>query len=109
MPNTLLATYSNKLKKTIIKIGAQNCSQFQNDGPYTGSVSAKIIKDAGAKYVIVGHSESRKQGDTDKIIKYKIESAFKSGLQIIFCFGETLAEKIKRKLKKLLETKYKEL
>ena len=73
VPNTLLTLYSNKLKKTIIKIGAQNCSQFQKDGPYTGSVSGKMIKDAGAKYVIIGHSENRKQGDTDKMIKNKIE------------------------------------
>ena len=103
VPNTLLTLYSNKLKKTIIKIGAQNCSQFQKDGPYTGSVSGKMIKDAGAKYVIIGHSENRKQGDTDKMIKNKIESAFKSGLQIIFCFGETLAEKNKKKNKKIIK------
>jgi len=102
VPNTLLTLYSSKLKKTIIKIGAQNCSQFQNDGPYTGSVSGKMIKDAGAKYVIIGHSENRKQGDTDKIIKHKIESAFKSGLQIIFCFGETLAEKNKKNTKTVI-------
>ena len=97
VPNTLITLYSNKLKKTLIKVGAQNCSEFQNDGPYTGSVSGKMIKDAGAKYVIIGHSESREQGDTDKIIKNKIESAFKAGLQIIFCFGETLSEKNKKK------------
>ena len=102
VPNTLITLYSNKLKKTLIKVGAQNCSEFQNDGPYTGSVSGKMIKDAGAKYVIIGHSESREQGDTDKIIKNKIESAFKAGLQIIFCFGETLSEKNKKKTKKII-------
>ena len=102
VPNTLITLYSNKLKKTLIKVGAQNCSEFQNDGPYTGSVSGKMIKDAGAKYVIIGHSESREQGDTDKIIKNKIESAFKAGLQIIFCFGETLSEKNKKKTKQIV-------
>ena len=102
VPNTLLTLYSNKLKKTVIKIGAQNCSEFQNDGPYTGSVSGKMIKDAGATYVIIGHSENRKQGDTDKIIKNKIESAFNAGLQIIFCFGETLSEKNKKKTKQII-------
>tara|TARA_B100001250_G_scaffold410186_1_gene436106 strand:- start:1461 stop:2219 length:759 start_codon:yes stop_codon:yes gene_type:complete len=102
VPNTLITLYSNKLKKTLIKVGAQNCSEFQNDGPYTGSVSGKMIKDAGAKYVIIGHSESREQGDTDKIIKNKIESAFKAGLQIIFCFGETLSEKNKKKTKQII-------
>ena len=101
VPNTLLTLYSNKLKKTFIKVGAQNCSEFQNYGPYTGSVSGKMIKDAGAKFVIIGHSENRKKGDTDKIIKNKIESAFKAGLQIIFCFGETLSEKNKKKQRKL--------
>ena len=102
VPNTLITLYSNKLKKTLNKVGAQNFSEFQNDGPYTGSVSGKMIKDAGAKYVIIGHSESREQGDTDKIIKNKIESAFKAGLQIIFCFGETLSEKNKKKTKQII-------
>ena len=102
VPNTLITLYSNKLKKTLIKVGAQNCSEFQNDGPYTGSVSGKMIKDAGAEYVIIGHSESREQADTDKIIKNKIESAFKAGLQIIFCFGETLSEKNKKKTKQII-------
>ena len=99
VPSTLLMLYSKKLRKSLIHIGAQNCSEFESDGPYTGSLSAKIIKDAGAKYVIIGHSESRQQGDTNNIIKKKINSANKLGLKVIFCFGETLNQKNKKKTK----------
>ncbi|AFN83994.1 triosephosphate isomerase [Encephalitozoon romaleae SJ-2008] len=71
-----------------IKVGAQDCSQFIN-GPYTGEVSASMIKEMGAEYVIVGHSERRKWfGETSTVISKKIRNARNQGLNVILCIGE---------------------
>lgn len=95
VPNTLINYFSYKLKKTNIAIGAQNCHHLADYGPYTGSVNAEMVKRAGAKYLILGHSESRRDGDTDEIINQKIISANKKNLIVFFCIGETLKQKNK--------------
>jgi triosephosphate isomerase len=61
-----------------------------------------MLKNVGAKYVILGHSENRQSGETDKLINLKIKSAIKSNLKVIFCIGETLSEKRKKLTKKVL-------
>ena len=61
-----------------------------------------MLKDVGAKYVILGHSENRQSGETDKLINLKIKSSIKSGLKIIFCIGETLSEKKNKKTNQVL-------
>jgi len=61
-----------------------------------------MLKDAGAKYIILGHSESRQFGDSDNIINLKIRSSINSGLKVIFCIGETLDKKRKKNTKKVL-------
>ena len=96
-PNTLIRPLSKRLKKTKIGVGAQNCHQKENFGAFTGHVNSKMLKDVGAKYVILGHSENRQFGETDKLINLKIKSAIKCGLKIIFCIGETLNEKRNKK------------
>ena len=93
VPNTLINYFVNNLKSNHIDIGAQNCHHKNFNGPFTGSVSASMIKSAGAKYIILGHSENRADGDTNQSIKEKIESAQKNGLNVIFCIGETLKQK----------------
>ena len=93
VPNTLISHFSDKLKKSNIFIGAQNCHYLDEYGPYTGSINSKMIKSAGAKYVILGHSENRIEGDTDKLINNKIKSAIKNNLVVIFCIGETLKQR----------------
>ena len=65
VPNTLISHFTNRLKKSNIFIGAQNCHYLDKYGPHTGSINSKMIKSAGAKYVILGHSENRIEGDTD--------------------------------------------
>ena len=95
--NTLIYFYATKIKSKFISIGAQNCHHHQSNGPFTGSVSASMLKKSGAKYVILGHSESRSDGDTNKLIKKKIESALNKKLNIIFCIGETFNDKQKGK------------
>ena len=57
-----------------------------------------MLKDIGANYVIIGHSENRVKGETNKLINLKIKSALKAKLKVIFCIGETLSEKKKKKL-----------
>mgnify|MGYP002854852558 FL=1 len=101
-PSTLINPMFKKLKKTPIQVGAQNCHENQNYGAFTGSINTIMIKNAGAKYVIIGHSENRQDGETDKLINTKIKSALKSGLKVIFCIGETLKEKKKNKTNRLL-------
>ena len=93
VPNTLISHFSNRLKKSNIFIGAQNCHYLDKYGPHTGSINSKMIKSAGAKYVILGHSENRIEGDTDNLINNKIKSAIKNNLVVIFCIGETLKQR----------------
>ena len=105
-PYTLLKTFSDKIKNTQISIGAQNCHPNSDFGPFTGSINAKLIKSTGAKYIILGHSENRKNGEIDSSINKKVHSALKENLKIILCIGEKLSEKKKnltyRVLKKQL-------
>ena len=61
-----------------------------------------MIKNIGSKFVIIGHSESRISGDTNKTINLKIKSAIKANLKIIFCFGETLKEKRNKMTNKVI-------
>jgi triosephosphate isomerase len=101
-PNTLIRPLSKRLKKTSLEVGAQNCHESENYGAFTGHVNSKMLKDVGAKYVILGHSENRQSGETDKLINLKIKSSIKSGLKIIFCIGETLNEKKNKQTNQVL-------
>ena len=94
-PSTLINSLSNKLKNTKIEVGAQNSHESDHYGAFTGQINSKMLKNVGARYVILGHSENRKLGKDNKKINSKIKSALKSGLKIIFCIGETLKEKKK--------------
>ena len=106
-PNTLIGPMAKKLKFSKIDVGAQNCHENENFGAFTGSVNSQMLKNVGAKYVIIGHSENRKSGETDKLINLKIKSALKSGLKVIFCIGETFKEKRKKITKKVLDLQIK--
>ena len=101
-PNTLIRPLSKRLKNTNIEVGAQNSHGNENSGPYTGHVNSKMLKNVGAKYVILGHSENRQEGENDKLINLKIKSAIKAGLKVIFCIGETLKEKRNKKTNQVL-------
>ena len=98
-PYTLISNFVKLVKNSKIKIGAQNCHQSQNPGPFTGSINAKMIKSLGCSNVILGHSENRISGDSNHMINLKIKSAIKNNLKVIFCIGESLKEK---KIKKLI-------
>ena len=106
-PNTLINQMSINLRKSQIEVGAQNCHENYGYGAYTGSINSLMLKNAGAKYVIIGHSEIRNIGETNKKINLKIKSALKTGLKVIFCIGETLQEKRKKITKSVLNKQIK--
>jgi len=106
-PSTLISPMSEKLKNSKIIVGAQNCHENENFGAFTGCINAPMLKSVGAKYVIIGHSENREAGETNKLINRKIKTALKSGLKIIFCIGETLKEKKKKKYQTVLNKQIK--
>ena len=101
-PTTLIRPLFKKLKKSSIEVGAQNCHESNKFASLTGQVNSSMLKDVGAKYVILGHSENRKNGEDNKLINQKIKSCLKSGLKVIFCIGETLKEKNKNQTKIIL-------
>ena len=98
---------SKKLRGSNIEVGAQNCHEQDVYGAFTGSVNSSMLKSVGAKYVIIGHSENRQAGETDRLINLKIKSALKSGLRVIFCIGETLKAKRKKITKSVLNRQIK--
>tara|TARA_B100000401_G_scaffold341321_1_gene239597 strand:+ start:230 stop:931 length:702 start_codon:yes stop_codon:yes gene_type:complete len=106
-PFTLLSSFSKKFQNCLIDIGAQNCHESNDYGPHTGFINSKMLKNVGANYVIIGHSENREKGETDKIINQKIQSAIKAKLKIIFCIGETLKQKKNGKTKSVLRKQIK--
>ena len=106
-PNTLIPSFLEKFKNCLIDIGGQNCHESEDYGPHTGFVNSKMLKNSGANYVILGHSENRKKGETDKLINLKIKSAIKAKLKVIFCVGETLTEKKRKKTKSILSKQIK--
>lgn len=82
-----------KAKKSAIEIAAQNM-HFEESGAYTGEISAKMLKSIGVNTVILGHSERREYfGETDQILAKKVNTALANDLEIIFCFGEVLADR----------------
>ena len=99
-PTTLIFPLSKKLQSTSIEVGGQNCHENENYGALTGQINSKMLKNVGAKYVILGHSEIRQLGENDNLINLKIRSSIKSGLKVIFCIGETLSQKKKKSFSK---------
>jgi triosephosphate isomerase len=92
-PATLLAQAAWKIKGGKLSLGAQDC-HTEPSGAFTGDIAAPMLKDAGAAYVIVGHSERRTMHhETDALVRAKAEAAIKAGLTAIVCVGETRADR----------------
>ena len=106
-PYTLISSFSKKFKNCQIGIGGQNCHESENYGAYTGSINSRMLKNIGAHFVIIGHSENREKGENDKLINLKIKSALEAKLKVIFCIGETLTEKRKKKTQSILSKQIK--
>ena len=106
-PHTLICPMAQMVRKTKIEVGAQNCHHQNDYGALTGSINAKMIKGVGANYVILGHSENRQRGETDKLINLKIKTALNNNLKVIFCIGETIKEKKNKKTNLVLSRQIK--
>jgi len=92
-PATLLAAAAMRLDGTGVYAGGQDCHAAAS-GAHTGDISAEMLKDAGASFVIVGHSERRADhGERDAEVKAKAEAGLRAGLTPIVCVGETRAER----------------
>ncbi|PKN02029.1 MAG: triose-phosphate isomerase [Elusimicrobia bacterium HGW-Elusimicrobia-1] len=106
-PFTALAIVSQSIKKSALKLGAQNL-HWEKEGAYTGEVSAKMIVDAGCYYVIIGHSERRQYfGETDDTVNKRTKAALAAGLIPIVCVGETLAERESNRAFEVIERQMK--
>ena len=113
VPYTHLMLANQKLVATEVEFGAQNLS-VDESGAHTGEISNHMIKDVGASFVLVGHSEIRKRfKETNEQINQKIINALSVNLKVILCIGETKTEKNAGKtalvLKKQIDTALKGL
>lgn len=86
-PAPFLSILSRGSKKRTL-LSAQDIHSAP-DGAHTGGVSARQVREAGASYVIIGHSERRAEGDTEEMIAQKVLTAFDAGLRVILCVGES--------------------
>ena len=92
-PLTALDVVREALAASPIRVGAQTC-HFEKKGAFTGEVTAEMLKDAGCELVLVGHSERRALfGETDEIVRLKLEAALRAGLDPVLCLGETQGER----------------
>lgn len=93
LPATLIHAGSTKAAGSGLKIGGEYCHSKEK-GAHTGDISAEMLKDAGASYVIVGHSERRADhGETDSTVAAQASAALRAGVTPIICVGETLAQR----------------
>jgi triosephosphate isomerase (TIM) len=92
-PLTAVHAVAEAARNSPIGVAGQNV-YFEREGAYTGEVSAPMLREAGAEYVIIGHSERRRLfGDTDAIVNRKTLAALAADLTPIVCIGETLEER----------------
>ncbi|MBQ1451848.1 MAG: triose-phosphate isomerase [Clostridia bacterium] len=93
VPFVDIAAATQAAKGSNIKIGAENV-HFKESGAFTGEVSAKMLKEAGVEYVVIGHSERRQYfGETDQTVNLRTLAALSEGLKPIVCVGETLEQR----------------
>ncbi len=90
---TALAPVFEVIQNSPVALGAQNLF-WENEGAYTGEISAAMLKSVGCRYCIIGHSERRQYfGETDETVNKKIQAAIQVGLKPVFCVGETEKER----------------
>ncbi|MFA5871439.1 MAG: triose-phosphate isomerase [Parcubacteria group bacterium] len=96
------------LKIKNIELGAQNIF-WEYQGAYTGEISASMVKNMGAKYSMVGHSERRRYfGETEEIINLKLKAILKCGLRAVLCIGESLEDRKKNQTAVVVKKQLKE-
>lgn len=93
-PFVTIAAAMEAAKGSNIKIGAQNV-HFEEKGAFTGEISAKMLKEIGVEYVIIGHSERRQYfGETDHTVNLRTKAALNAGLKVLLCLGEVKEERL---------------
>jgi triosephosphate isomerase len=110
----LIESFSKYFKNKKISIGSQNCYQKDQFSSNTAAVSPYMLRSVGAKYTLIGHSDNRGEGDTDSMLRDKVEFALKNNLKVVFCIGENKSEKknnrtlavLKKQLTNVLEKKF---
>ncbi|MCX6791337.1 MAG: triose-phosphate isomerase [Candidatus Gribaldobacteria bacterium] len=108
-PFVYLANLAKLLKGSKIKLGAQNCS-WDKMGPLTGEIAPTMLKDIGAKYVILGHSERmEKLAENNAIVSRKLKTALEVGLNCVVCIGDNADEHNSGKVFAILEQKFNEI
>ena len=102
-PFTAIAKVTESLGKAQnIKVGAQNM-HWEKNGAFTGEISAALLRDLFVRYVVLGHSERRNLfGETDEIVNLKVRAAHEATLRPIVCIGETLEQRDKGNVEKIL-------
>lgn len=104
VPFTMIEKVKKAVRGSKIKVGAQNIA-WADKGAFTGEISADMLKEVGAEYVIIGHSERRQYfGETDKTVNMRTVQALKNDLKPIVCVGETLDEREGNKTNEVLKT-----
>jgi triosephosphate isomerase len=106
-PHTLIQSYAKFFLNKKIFIGSQNCYHKDFFGANTGAISPLMIKSVGAQYVVVGHSDNRSEGDTDTMLKSKVENSLNNKLKVVFCIGENKKQKKNKKTFEVLENQIK--
>jgi len=107
-PFTAVHAVAEAARNTNIGVAAQNL-YWEREGAFTGEVSGLMIKEAGAEYVVVGHSERRRLfGETDAIVNRKVAAAIGAGLTPIVCVGETLEERERQETLGVLDRQLKD-
>jgi triosephosphate isomerase len=92
-PSCFLLPVRSALDDGSVALGAQDVSSEAN-GAHTGDISAEMLKEIGVTWVIIGHSERRRDhGESDQVIAEKLQMALESGLRVVLCLGETLDER----------------
>src|SRR5258707_6654832 len=92
-PSTLIAGFADRAKGSKLAVGAQDCHP-KASGANTGDLSAEMLADAGARAIIVGHSERRADhGENDALVRQKAEAAWRAGATAIVCIGETRGQR----------------
>jgi triosephosphate isomerase len=90
---TALSSVAKRLEGSAVGLAAQDCF-WEDQGAYTGEVSARLLKDVGCRYVILGHSERRQYfGELDQAVNLKLKAALRNGLEPIVCVGESEKER----------------
>ena len=91
---TAIKTVADRLEGSNIRVAGQDCSTETKEGAHTGEIMAAMLRDVGARYVIVGHSERRQfYAETDAQVNRKVVAGVASGLSVIMCVGETLDQR----------------